>query len=147
MASIPRVVLDTNVVVSAGISTNGNPALILEMLIFEEIKNFTTSEITDEIKEVLQRPHLAKRMALAERELILGIFEKFSQTLEPTVKFNDVHDDPDDNKFLDCAVCASANYIISGDDHLLGLKEFRGIKIVSPAEFIGIMKKLRVENI
>lgn len=138
-----RVVLDTNVVVSAAISTDGNPALIFEMLIMEDIKNYTTQEIIDEIKEVLQRPRITKRVSLVEQEFILSTFEKFSEKIVSGIKFEEINDDPDDNKFLECAVSVSANYIVSGDGHLLNLKEFRGIKIVNPAEFIKLMTGAR----
>jgi len=122
--------------ISAAISADGNPALIFEMLILENIKNYTTQEIIDEIRKVLQRPRITKRISLVEQEFIISTFEKFSEKIVSGVKFEEIKDDPDDNKFLDCAVSASADYIISGDEHLLKLKEFRGIKIVSPAEFI-----------
>lgn len=140
------VVLDTNVAVSAGISPDGNPAFIFEMLILEEIKNYTTSEITEEFREVLQRPRIAKRLKPLEQEFILNTYEKFSEKIEPAVKFEEVKDDPDDNKFLDCAVSAAAKYIISGDQHLLGLKEFRGIKIVTPAQFVEIMNRMKEQQ-
>lgn len=135
-----RVVLDTNVVISAAIATDGNPAMIFEMLILEEIKNFTTQEIIEEIREVLQRPKITKRLNLLEQEFIMNTFEECSEKIKPGVNFDQIKEDPDDNKFLDCAVSASADYIISGDTHLLNLQTFRGIKIVSPAEFIKIIK-------
>ncbi len=138
-----KVVLDTNVVVSAAISTDGNPALIFEMLILEDIKNYTTQEIIDEIKEVLQRPRITKRISVVEQEFIISTFEKFSEKIISGIKFEEIKDDPDDNKFLECAVSASADFIISGDGHLLNLKEFRGIKIVSPAESIKLMTRAR----
>lgn len=141
-----RVVLDTNVVISAVLSTDGNPALIFEMLILEEIKNYTSPEIIEEIREVLQRPKVAKRLSLVEQEFILNTFEEFSEKIEPGVRFKEIQEDPDDNKFLECAVSASANYIISGDDHLLKVRNFRGIKILSPAEFVKIMNQLKGRN-
>lgn len=136
---IIRVVLDTNVVVSAVISTDGNPALIFEMLILEDLKNYTTQEIIEEIKEVLQRPRIIKRISLVEQDFIVSTFEKISEKIVSGVKIEEIKDDPDDNKFLECAVSASADYIISGDKHLLKLHEFRGIKIVSPAEFVKLV--------
>ena len=136
-----RVVVDTNVVVSAAISLDGNPALIFEMIISEEVQNFTTQEIIKEIKDVLQRPKIAMRLSSTEQEFIVNTFTKFSKKINPAVRFHQVQADPDDDKFLDCAVSASAEYIISGDGHLLRLKEFMDIKIVTPAEFIKIMNK------
>lgn len=138
-----RIVLDTNVVISAGISTDGNPALIFEMLILEDVKNYTTQDIIDEIKEVLLRPRITKIISLVEQEFIIGIFEKFSEKIAVGIKFQEIKDDPDDNKFLECAVSASADYIISGDNHLLKLHKFRGIKIITPAEFVKLMTRAK----
>lgn len=135
-----RVVLDANVVVSSALSGEGNPALIFKMLLLGEIKNFTTNEIIDEIKEVLERPRITKRTSLVEREFILNSFEEFSEKINPGITFNEVKDDPDDNKILECAVAAAVDYIISGDDHLLKFKNFRGIKIVNPAEFVKVIR-------
>jgi predicted nucleic acid-binding protein len=52
-----------------------------------------------------------------------------------------VQDDPDDNKFIECALECKANYIISGDTHLLNLKEYEGIKIIKSSEFLKVFYK------
>jgi len=129
-----NVVIDTNVIVSAAKSTDGNPAQIFEMLLLEEITNFTTEEIIEEIKDVLARPRI--KLNLVEQKFVLNNFEKFSKKISTSSKFDIIKDDPADNKFLECAVDSKADYIISGDNHLLKLKEFKGIKIITPAEFV-----------
>lgn len=138
-----RVVLDTNVVISAVLSTDGKPASIFEMLILGEIQNYASQDIIEEIREVLQRPKIAKQLSLVEQEFILNTFEEFSEKIKLRVKLEEIKDDPDDNKFLECAVSASADYIVSGDDHLLKVRNFRGIKIVSPVEFVKITNQLK----
>jgi len=55
--------------------------------------------------------------------------------VEPVEKIDAVSDDPDDNMFLEAAVAAEADYIVSQDNHLLKIKEYRGTKIVKPEEF------------
>ena len=80
-------------------------------------------------------------MSLVERRFTLKALEEFSEKITPHLKLEEIKDDPDDNKILECAVAAAADYIISGDDHLLKHKELRGIKIVSPAEFVKLMGK------
>lgn len=57
----------------------------------------------------------------------------------PQIRFSEIKDDPEDNKFLDAAVAGKADYIISGDKHLLNLRKFKGIRIVSPAEFLRLL--------
>lgn len=134
-----KVVIDTNVIVSAAKSSDGNPARIFEMLLLEEIINYTTKEIIEEIKEVLARPRI--KLNLLEQEFIINNYKRFSIKIETMSKFDIIKEDPDDNKFLECAFDGKAVYIISGDDHLLNLKEFKGIKILTPAEFVRLMQK------
>jgi putative PIN family toxin of toxin-antitoxin system len=136
-----RVVLDTNIVVSSLLTPDGNPAFIFKKFLLGEIQNFTTKDLLDEVKEVLNRAKITKRMNPLEREFTLNSLEKFSEKINPQLTFEEIEDDPDDNRILECAVAAAAEYIISGDDHLLKLKEFRGIKIISPAEFVRLIKK------
>jgi uncharacterized protein len=77
-----------------------------------------------------------KYLSLVEIQFIIDTFLRFSKQITPSVKIKAVKDDPDDDKFLECAVTAKADYIISGDPDLLNLKEFKKIKIVSPTQFI-----------
>ena len=136
-----KVVLDTNIVVSSALAIEGNPAKIFELILLEEIESFTSKEILDEIKNVLSRPKITKRTTEDLRDFIIENFEKFSEVIKPKIHIDEIKDDPDDNKFLECAISANANYIISGDDHLLRLKEFKGIKIVNPSEFLETLEK------
>ena len=81
------------------------------------------------------------RLGLAgEQELkeLLDLFKKQVNILyKPiSIKIEIIKDDPDDNKFIECAVTNKADYIISGDNHLLNLREYRNIKILSPKEFL-----------
>ena len=138
-----RVVLDANVVVSSVLIQVGNPAIILKMLISGEIQNSTTPEIIDEIKDVLERPRISKRINPLDQEFILHAFEEFSEKINPGITFAEVKDDPDDNKILECAVSAGVSYIISGDDHLLNLGEYKSIKILSPHDFVLLIEKGR----
>lgn len=134
------VVIDANVVISSAISIDGNPAIIFEMLLLDQIQNYTTEEIIEEIKEVMGRPKIIKLLSFVEREFIINNFRGFSTTIKPEIRLNEIKEDPDDNKFLECAVSANADYIISGDEHLLKVKEFRGIPIVTPAEFVRLIE-------
>jgi len=133
------VVLDTNVVVSAAVSSEGNPAKIFETLINGRVKNYTSDEIMAEIKDVMNRERIKRAIGEKDKSFIIENFEKLSEKIIPQDKYEEVKDDPKDNKFLDCAVAAGASYIVSGDEHLLKLKEFKGIKLVSPAEFIELI--------
>ena len=134
-----KVVLDTNIVISSALCVEGNPAKIFELLLREKIENYTSEEIIKEIKSVFARPKIAKRLSLKDAKFIIANFEYFSKKVKPNMKINKIEDDPEDNKFLECAFTASVDYIISGDEHLLKLREFKGIKITTPAEFLKII--------
>lgn len=142
-----RVVMDTNVIVSSLLIKEGNPALIFKMFLLGEIKNSITPEILNEVKEVFERQKITNRISLVEKEFILKALEEFSEKINSGLKVEEIAEDPDDNKILECAVTAAVEYIISGDNHLLKRKEFRGIKIVSPAEFVKIMNNQREQNV
>lgn len=130
-----RVVLDTNVVVSAALTPQGISAEIFEMLIQGAIENFTSDEIMEEIRDVLRRPKFNK-VDKNYLQYIIENFEKLSRKINPEIKIDAIKEDPDDNKFLEVAVSEKTDYIISGDGHIKTLKEFYGIRIVSPSEFL-----------
>ena len=136
-----KVVLDTNIVVSVALSSDGNPARIFEMLLYGKIKNYTSKEILEEIKQVMEREKIRKIINFEDKEFIINTFERVSEKISPEKRYEIIKDDPKDNKFIECAVSASANYIISGDEHLLNLKEFNNIKIISPADFVNLVEE------
>lgn len=59
--------------------------------------------------------------------------------VNPGIKLDVIKSDPDDNKILECAVACGAEYLVSGDAHLLGLKEYTGIKIITPKAALDIL--------
>lgn len=143
---VVNVVIDTNVIVSAALSPYGNPAKIFEMLLNEEIHNFTSDEIMEELRDVLHRSKIVERLKIYERDFILDRFELFSSKVIKSETIDIIKDDPDDNKILECAISAGVGYIISGDDHLLSLSEYKSIKILSPQELIQLIEKMRSKD-
>lgn len=133
-----RVAADTNTIISAPLSEEGNPAKIFELILLEEISNFTSREIIAEVIEVFNRDKIKSKLSPIKINFILKNFKKFSKLVKPNIKLNVIKEDTDDNKILECAVTANVNYIISGDSHLLNLKNYKNIKIVSPKEFFEI---------
>ena len=69
----------------------------------------------------------------------LALVANYSQITEPKIKANVVPEDPKDNMIIECALNADADYIITGDKHLLKLKEYKGIKILTPKEFLELV--------
>jgi putative PIN family toxin of toxin-antitoxin system len=127
-----RIVVDTNVLIS-GIHWGGIPAEILMACISDRIKVICSAEIIQEYREVLQR--MNSELSLAESDKILSSLIGQSEIVQPKHWFKIVLEDPEDDKFIDCAFHAQAKTIISGDKHLLRLKKFGSIRIMSPAEF------------
>lgn len=136
-----KVVVDTNVVISAPLSKDGNPAKIFELILLEKIENYTSLTIIKEIVEVFDRPRISKLIDEEKKNFIVSSFKTFSKIIEPSLKLNIIREDISDNKFLECALTAKADYIISGDEHLKKLEQFGNIKIINPKEFLEIFKK------
>jgi len=130
-----KVVIDTNVFVSALLSAHGTPRRIIDLWKTGEITLCITKDILEEYIDVLRRfdfieKHELKRLLDLFKKRMNLIFIAFTPSLSV------IKDDPGDNKFIECAIAAKAQYIISGDNHLKALKTYRNIKIVSPAEFL-----------
>jgi len=131
-----KVVLDTNVLVSALINPMSELSKILKKVADGEVNNYTSIEILDEFLGVTSRKKIAIRVPEKERKRFLSLIEEISIMVTPRHKLDVVKDDPSDNKILECAVEAKADYIITGDQHLLRLKRYKNIKITNPSEFI-----------
>ena len=128
-----RIVLDTNVIISA-ILFGGPPRKVFESVLSCKYRAYISRELLDEIESVLSRPKFA-----LSREIIQSIIRELQDLFEPVSpqeSLKVISTDPDDDRVLECAVSSKADYIISGDSDLLKLKKFRKIKILSPAEFL-----------
>lgn len=137
-----RVVLDANVITSALFSSVGPPAQILALLERGVFELVASEAILAEYERVLNYPKVRNRHGLTDDELarFLARLRQVATLVEPGEMLAIVVDDPDDNKFLECAVAASAMYIVSGDRHLNGLGEFRGIQILRPVVFVAVVE-------
>lgn len=129
-----KVVVDTNVLISSFQNPHGNPKKIVDMWKKGHFILCITEDIVFEYVEVLNRLSIPIRKI---KELT-GLFKERAniEFLVNTEKMEIIEDDPQDNKFIECAVAANAQYIISGDKHLRALKSFGNIKILSPSEFL-----------
>ena len=137
-----RVVPDTNVYISALLWT-GIPHRLLRLAEAGELTLVTTPAIMEELREVLGRAKFRQRIrtlqtSVAElMESLLSMVEVIPDlAIEPVIKR-----DPDDDKILACAFAAQAAWLISGDDHLLSVKRYKRIPIVTPSQFSRIWEK------
>ena len=128
-----RVVFDTNVYISA-ILTSGTPRMaVLESFKREEIEILISEPILSEIERILrlkiQRPHW-------EIMAILIAIRQNATLITPELELSVITEDEADNRIIECAFQGKARYIVSGDHHVLSLKEYQGIKTLSPTEFL-----------
>lgn len=127
-----RVVLDTNVLVSAILKKGGNEWDILQKVSDKKIVSLTSEDMLHEFARVMSKPKFENSKEEVDEWLLflLGV----SLLVAPTERLTVIKDDPSDNKILECAVSGNADYIISGDRHLLALREYRGIKILNSSD-------------
>jgi|ETNmetMinimDraft_2_1059921.scaffolds.fasta_scaffold36746_2 putative PIN family toxin of toxin-antitoxin system len=130
-----NVVLDTNIIISAAITKEGLPSRILELLVEGKIINFTTGDIVKELLRVFDKPSVRNIVKDEDKRLVLAGYISKSIIIFPEFNEKAVLDDPSDDKFINCALTSKPN-IVSGDTHLLKLKEYKGVKIMSAKEFL-----------
>jgi putative PIN family toxin of toxin-antitoxin system len=138
MGPVTKVVIDTNIFVS-GFGWNGKPGEVLKLIKDGQIVNYSSAEIFEEIRRVVSYPKLRFPEPLQIKILEFVLF--YSEFVEPQKRIFAVTEDPDDDKFLECAIEAKVDYIISGDPHLLDMKKFKTVKIVTASEFLDIISK------
>jgi putative PIN family toxin of toxin-antitoxin system len=131
-----RLVLDTNVLVSALISTRSNPARLLDAA-GKNYSLFILKEILSELENVISRDKFS--FSNEKIDSAIEAILSFSEVVNPEIKLDVIKSDPDDNKILECAIACGASYIVSGDKHLLNLKEYENIKIINPKDAIGLL--------
>jgi putative PIN family toxin of toxin-antitoxin system len=125
-----RVVIDTNVFVSS--TKGGNPREIIDLVDQGKLILCVSEEIVTEYVRIFHRLRLSQNTI--ERLLL---FCEEAETVEVvTSKLNIVKEDPDDDKFIECAVSLNAEYIITGDKALRAIGQYQNIIIVTPKEFL-----------
>jgi len=127
------VVSDTNVLVS-GIGFGGKPWECLLLAFVGDVEMVTADPAFDEFERVLGYDRLP--FTKQEQQTFPRLLRDEATIVDPSADFQVIEDDPDDDLFLEIAVEADADYIISGDPHLKDLNSFRDIDILSPADFI-----------
>lgn len=136
-----RAVLDTSILAAAFLKPGGINHRVLREA-GRRYRLYLCRHIIEELERVLRYPRIRKRYRYSDEE-IEGALEALRVLSEriyrrcPRVKV--IEDDPADDMVLACGLRAKADYIVSKDSHLLGLKEFRGIKIVGSDDFLQII--------
>lgn len=131
-----KITLDTNILISATI-TDGNEFQLLKKIKEGKADLILSPYILKEFKEVISRPKFGFSHEQIEQSLKQLL--TLSTLIMPLKKLTVVKEYPDDNMIIECAVAGTVDYIVSGDKHLLELKEYRGIKIVKTTEILVVL--------
>lgn len=131
-----RIVVDTNVIVSA-LVFGGLPRRVFEAVESGACKFYYSTEIESETRRVLR-----DKFGWDEQRLdrYLPVLWGLGEQVMPRRRVNAVNEDPDDNRILECALASGADVIVSGDSHLLRLTAFEGIAILTPREFLSVLR-------
>lgn len=131
-----RLVIDTNVLISSFFG--GNPKRVIDLWRTGKAVLCLSDEILEEYLRVIARLPIAPE---TKRGLLAILQEKRNiELFSPSTHHPVIREDPEDDKFIDCAVEANADCIISGDAHLLKLKKYQDIPIHSPKDFLQMIK-------
>jgi putative PIN family toxin of toxin-antitoxin system len=136
-----RAVLDTNVLVS-GLMTEGSaPSEILDAWLAGHFTLVTSLYLVEELAHVLTYPRIAKRLRLDEQELatILDALLSRAEVTPGQLRLPGVARDPKDDAVVACAKEGVADCIVSGDQDLLVLGEYEGIRVVTPRQFVEML--------
>jgi putative PIN family toxin of toxin-antitoxin system len=130
------IVFDASAVVSAALKADGVPERALLWGGANDVFALSTP-VDSEIAEVLRRPRFARAIPEVRLEQFLRLSRADAVWFEPTVEVTECRD-PKDNKYLELALAAGAEIIVSGDEDLLVLDPWRGIHIVRPADYLAL---------
>lgn len=128
-----KVVFDTNILVSALVFPGGRGEAALQRILEERDELVLSKPILDELLGILSRKFARDAEELAR---IAVFITDFGILVRPRLRFRVVKDEPD-NRVLECAVAGHAEAIVTGDQALLELREFRGVRIISLREYLG----------
>lgn len=137
-----RVVLDTNQIVSMAIRPGGVQDQIRAAWRERRFLLLTSPLLLAEVHRVFTYPKLRAliRLSPEEEEALLRLLVEEAEIMPGTLRVHAVAEDPADNMVLACAEEGHADYIVSGDSHLLSLREHAGIPIITAREFLKILQ-------
>lgn len=130
-----RVVVDTNVLISS-LLTVGKSRALLNAALRGKLKLMVSRPILDEFREVLGREKFRNYLKRGEVEEFIERLIQISDLVEVKSNFRVIEEDPDDDVILNTAHDGKADYIVSGDEHLLVLRNFKGIKILNVGQML-----------
>ncbi|MBI3958796.1 MAG: putative toxin-antitoxin system toxin component, PIN family [Chloroflexi bacterium] len=140
-----RIVLDTNVLISSLFKRESTSAQILSLWRAGEFELLISPEVLSELKRVIEYPRVQRRLIYTEQEIahFLDLLTMAGTLLSPQDTLTVVKDDPHDDKFVTLAVAGQAEYLVSGDNHLLNVASIFGVTVVTPRAFLSLWEAQR----
>ena len=132
-----RIVIDTNVYISA-LMFGGLPGSLLGLVFLQCFVTLISPALLHELDEKLRSKF---EVSPEDAGTILEKITGAAEVVQPEETLHVVKEDPDDNRVLECAVMGHADYIVTGDRHLLRLAEYRGIKVLRVREFLDSIER------
>jgi putative PIN family toxin of toxin-antitoxin system len=129
-----RIVIDTNVLISA-IFWTGKPKQLLNHARRQKITFVTSYQLLDELRQILIRQDKPFHLQDNEADRVVEALRGFAEVVESHSEITVCHDEMD-NRVIACAIDGKAEYIITGDLHLLGLGSYKSVKIMTVADFL-----------
>ena len=133
-----KAVLDTNILISA-LGWKGNPNQVFDRIVKREVELVISDKQFNELSEALDYPKF--QFTEEQKDRFESLILEIATFVKPLEKIDVIKNDPDDNMHLEAAVAGNVKYIVTGDPDLLDLNEFRGIKILTPKEFLELIKQ------
>lgn len=143
-----RIVLDTNVLISSLVAGKSAPAQILARCNAGELELLVSLDTLAELRRVLGYPRIQKRLHYSAEQIdaYIDLLPQIGVMVDQVPTVRAVPDDADDDKFIALALAGNASYLVTGDDHLLSMRQYQGITILKPAPFISLWKTLRPDS-
>jgi putative PIN family toxin of toxin-antitoxin system len=140
-----RAVLDTNVAISAAINPDGTPGRVILSWEADSFTWVTSEALLEELERTFGSPKVKRYFAWLEQQVhdFLSRVRRAADVASPVTEIRRITADPPDNRVLEAAVEGDADYIVTGDRHLLDLERHEGIEIVTPAQFLAILAEAR----
>jgi putative PIN family toxin of toxin-antitoxin system len=137
-----RAVIDTNLFISGLFADKGATQQLQDLWVAGAFELAASEQILREIENTIRKPYIWDKLQFDDGdEVLLSGLIREKAFIVDTYKTDRIKDDPTDNKFLACALEAKADYVVSGDNHLLSLKHFHGIQIIDARTFVEKIKE------
>jgi putative PIN family toxin of toxin-antitoxin system len=139
----PRIVIDTNVIISAALKPVGRQAVVISLVAFGAVELCVSEDVLAEYREVFSRPKFSHLDPKAVAHL-LALLERQSTMVTPTERLS-ISEHDSDNRFYECAAEGGADYIVTGNTRHFR-KSYRNTRIITARELIEILAQEREQT-